>query len=293
MVIALNEKEEKTIQMLYDRGITNGVKAEHMKILDGQAARSLEPKLNEKVMKVLICTNSFVIDSVAATQALLQSATNNNAEVFFNFKANDFKYENSMFDITSERGEKISAKIIVNAAGHYADVVADLAGYPDFKQTTRRGEYAIVDKKFGGNYFKHIIFLTPTIHGKGVIIANNLQNDLLIGPTSENNVPKEDTRLTTKGALRKIFKIGKKISPTIGQFKNKVSYHYAGSRPIISETDDFLIVLKKHGVAVQATDSEQDDLEKILKEKYKTPIFVLNRIDQPVTGLVIFGKKGY
>jgi len=60
---------------------------------------------------------------------------------------------------------------------------------------------------------------------------------------------------------------------------------------IIDETDDFLIVLKKHGVAVQATDSEQDDLEKILKEKYKTPIFVLNRIDQPVTGLVIFGKN--
>jgi 23S rRNA pseudouridine1911/1915/1917 synthase len=60
---------------------------------------------------------------------------------------------------------------------------------------------------------------------------------------------------------------------------------------IIDDKEDFLIVLKKHGVAVQATDSEQDDLEKILKDKYKTPIFVLNRIDQPVTGLVIFGKN--
>ncbi|MBC7885944.1 MAG: RNA pseudouridine synthase [Saprospiraceae bacterium] len=60
---------------------------------------------------------------------------------------------------------------------------------------------------------------------------------------------------------------------------------------IIDETDDFLIVLKKYGVAVQATDAGQDDLEKILKEKYKSQIFVLNRIDQPVSGLVIFGKN--
>lgn len=60
---------------------------------------------------------------------------------------------------------------------------------------------------------------------------------------------------------------------------------------IIEETEDFIIVLKKYGVAVQATDSEQDDLEKILGKKYNTRIFVLNRIDQPVTGLVIFGKN--
>ncbi|MFZ1750581.1 MAG: RNA pseudouridine synthase [Saprospiraceae bacterium] len=59
----------------------------------------------------------------------------------------------------------------------------------------------------------------------------------------------------------------------------------------MDETDDFLIILKKHGVAVQATDAEQEDLEKILKSKYNTPIFVLNRIDQPVTGLVVFGKS--
>ncbi|MBK9733604.1 MAG: RNA pseudouridine synthase [Saprospiraceae bacterium] len=60
---------------------------------------------------------------------------------------------------------------------------------------------------------------------------------------------------------------------------------------VVDETEDFIMILKKYGLAVQATDSDKEDLETILKERYKTPIFVLNRIDQPVTGLVIFGKN--
>lgn len=60
---------------------------------------------------------------------------------------------------------------------------------------------------------------------------------------------------------------------------------------IIDETEDFVVVLKKHGIAVQATDNEKYDLETILNIKYNQNIFVLNRIDQPVTGIVIFGKN--
>jgi 23S rRNA pseudouridine1911/1915/1917 synthase len=59
---------------------------------------------------------------------------------------------------------------------------------------------------------------------------------------------------------------------------------------ILEENEHFLVVYKRNGIAVQATSQAQIDLEKILSEKYKKPIYVLNRIDQPVTGLVIFGK---
>src|SRR5690606_24724784 len=59
---------------------------------------------------------------------------------------------------------------------------------------------------------------------------------------------------------------------------------------IVDETDDFIIVYKKNGIAVQATDNEQLDLEKIFTEKYGV-VYVLNRIDQPVSGLVVFDKN--
>jgi len=60
---------------------------------------------------------------------------------------------------------------------------------------------------------------------------------------------------------------------------------------IIDETEDFIVVLKKSGIAVQVTDKTLDDLESILNKRFGIPLHVLNRIDQPVTGLVIFGKN--
>jgi 23S rRNA pseudouridine1911/1915/1917 synthase len=60
---------------------------------------------------------------------------------------------------------------------------------------------------------------------------------------------------------------------------------------IVAETEDFIIVDKRYGLAVQATDEIKLDLETILSLKYDHPIYVINRIDMPVSGLVIFGKN--
>jgi len=60
---------------------------------------------------------------------------------------------------------------------------------------------------------------------------------------------------------------------------------------IVDETEDFIVIIKKYGIAVQATNKEVYDLETVLNTKYKEPVYVLNRIDQPVSGIVIFGKN--
>ncbi|MEZ4910987.1 MAG: RNA pseudouridine synthase [Saprospiraceae bacterium] len=60
---------------------------------------------------------------------------------------------------------------------------------------------------------------------------------------------------------------------------------------ILDETDDFLIICKKSGIPVQATDKEKMDLETYLNKKVASKVYVLNRIDQPVSGLIIFGKN--
>lgn len=58
------------------------------------------------------------------------------------------------------------------------------------------------------------------------------------------------------------------------------------------ENEDFIIINKRYGLAVQATDSDvKIDLETILNKRYPHPVFVINRIDMPVSGLVIFGKN--
>lgn len=75
----------------------------------------------------------------------------------------------------------------------------------------------------------------------------------------------------------------------LNNFVSKTSFE--SNYDILDETDDFIVILKKNGIAVQVTDKDTDDLETILNTRYQEKVHVLNRIDQPVTGLVIFGKN--
>lgn len=239
LVLAFNEEEMKHIKMLYERGLTNGVLEQDMKILTKDEVIALEPNVNKEIFGALLCTSSWAIDPVRATYAFLGAAKQNGLETRTNAEVVGIKKDqNDEFEVSLKSGEKIKSKIIINAAGHYADEIAKLAGYPDFKQTTRRGQYRILSREQQG-IVKNICFMVPTIHGKGVVVAPMLDGRVLVGPTAENGVDKKDTRLVTSEMWDYIGKIGTKIIPSINLDKTEISL--AGSRPIDIETNDFII----------------------------------------------------
>src|SRR5262249_1752092 len=85
----------------------------------------------------------------------------------------------------------------------------------------------------------HILFMVPTIHGKGVIVAPMLDGHVLVGPTAEEGVAKEDTRLITMEKFEEVAKIAKKIIPALRT--ERTCFVFSGSRSICVETDDFWI----------------------------------------------------
>lgn len=238
LVLAFNEDEMKHVKMLYERGLTNGVLEQDMKILNKDEVIAIEPNVNKEVTGALLCTSSWAIDPVRASYAFLGVAKQNGTEIRTNSEVVGIKNVNDEFEITLKSGEKIKSKIIINAAGHYADEIAKLAGYPDFKQTTRRGQYRILSRE-QRDIVNNVCFMVPTIHGKGVIVAPMLDGRILVGPTAENGVDKKDTRLITSEMWDYIGKIGKKIIPSIDLDKTEISI--AGSRPIDIESNDFII----------------------------------------------------
>ncbi|MDE5767142.1 MAG: type 2 glycerol-3-phosphate oxidase [Malacoplasma sp.] len=242
LIIAFDEKEMEHVHMLYERGLTNGVLASDMKILSKQELLNREPNLNPNVAGALLCTSSWAIDPVQASLAFLAVAEKNGATLRKNSQVTDILSLDDEFEITVNYEEKIKTKYIINAAGHYADSIAELAGYPDFRQTTRRGEYRILDRSQSG-IVNSICFMVPTIHGKGVIVAPMLDGHVLVGPTAEEGVDKEDTRLVTKEKFEYIGEIGKKIIPSIDMSKTIMTL--AGSRPIDIKTNDFVIQFAK------------------------------------------------
>jgi glycerol-3-phosphate dehydrogenase len=85
----------------------------------------------------------------------------------------------------------------------------------------------------------HILFMVPTIHGKGVIVSPMLDGHVLVGPTAEEGIAKEDTRLITMEKFEEVAAIAKKIIPALKT--ERTCFVFSGSRSICVETDDFWI----------------------------------------------------
>ncbi|ATZ18427.1 glycerol-3-phospate oxidase [Williamsoniiplasma somnilux] len=236
-VVAFNKEEMKHVYMLYDRGLINGLKKSELEIIDAQELQKREPNISKEAVGALVCNSSIAIDPVELTKVLFKNAIKNGVDLMLDSKVQAIVKNGTNYEIKNNK-ETISAPIIINVAGHYADVISEMAGYPEFKLVARRGEYRILEKTEEG-IVNSVVFMVPTIHGKGVIVAPMLDGHVMVGPTAEENIAKDDTRLITKAKFDSIGSIGKKLIPNLRI--EKTCMVYSGSRPIEPTTNDFWI----------------------------------------------------
>lgn len=254
LVIGFNKEEMHEINKLYQRGLENGVKAEDLKILTHDELIKRQPHVNPKALGALLCTSSWAIDPSKATWALFGASQQNGVEIKKEAKVTDVKQVNNVFEITINDDEVIEAVNVVNAAGHYADIIAKKADQSDFKLVARRGEYRVLSHS-QAHLVNAIYFMVPTIHGKGVIVAPLLDGRVLVGPTAQENVAKNETRLVTPKMYDLIGKIGKQLIPKLDLTQTEMTL--SGSRPIDPVSKDFIIGYGKnhHFINVAGTKS--------------------------------------
>ena len=243
IVLAFNDVEKTELHKLYDQGITNGLKADELEILSREQCLALEPNLNPAVVAGLLCTSSHSVDPVILTNKLVESALVNGARLFLGNRVTGITKVGEEFRVETvnhhSQVQNYKARFIVNAAGHYADVIAGMINDKDFSLRTRRGQYRILEKTERHMINDHILFMVPTIHGKGVIVAPILDGHVLVGPTAEEGIAKEDTRLITMEKFEEVAAIAKKIIPALKT--ERTCFVFSGSRSICVETDDFWI----------------------------------------------------
>lgn len=242
LVLAFNQEEDQAIKNLYLRGLKNGLLKSELKILKPKELLNLEPNLNPKITSGLICTSSYIVDPVMLTYSLWARAKANKAQLFLNHQVIAIKKIEQGFSVQALINNKevtFFANQVINAAGHYADQVAQMIDAQNFHLKTRRGQYCILEKTEAKMINNHVIFLIPSKVGKGVIVAPMPDGHILVGPTAEDNVAKEDTRLVDLSLIPKIQALGQKIIPKLNI--NRISKIQSGSRPISQETDDFVI----------------------------------------------------
>ena len=238
LVLAFNQHELQDAKMLYKRGLANKVPKQFMQLINRNEVIKQEPNINKNVVGALLCTSSWIIDPVKATLALIGGAHKNGVTYQKQATVTAIKKTTNGFLVTINNQNQILTKNIINAAGHYADEMAKMVGHKKLKQVARRGEYRILSKS-EHKVVNSICFMMPTIHGKGVLVAPMVDGRILVGPTSEEGIAKEDTNLVTREKFDLIAKIGKHIIPNLKIERTEIIN--AASRPIDITTRDFVI----------------------------------------------------
>ncbi len=240
LVLGYNEKDRKTINELYERGIKNGV--EKLRIIGKEELKEIEPNVSDDAILALYAPTGAIVCPYELTVAAVGNAMDNGAELKRNFKVSDITECCGVYEITSSSGESVRCRYVINAAGVFADEIARLAGDASFSINPRRGEYILLDKECGG-FVSKTIFKTPDEMGKGILVSPTVDGNLLFGPTSEDIRDKTDNS-TTKIGLENV------ISASRTEVKNpdfsKSITSFCGLRAVGS-TGDFIINSPKRG----------------------------------------------
>ena len=237
LVVAFSEEEIGTLEDLKARGEKNGV--EGLKIVDRDELRAMEKNISEDALAALYAPTGGIVCPYELTIAAIGNAMDNGAKLFTDFEASDIERTNGGYIVRATDGEAVEGKIIVNCAGLGSGKIAALCG-DEIKIGGRKGEYILLDRE-SGDFVNHTLFFTPTKLGKGILVTQTVDDNVLLGPTAEE-MQTPDTATTAEG-LRFVQEKVRKMCKNPPLFNTITSF--AGVRAY-SDRHDFIIEESKN-----------------------------------------------
>ncbi len=196
LVLAFSEEDKEHLNLLYNRGIKNGIPG--MKILNQEEVFKMEPNVSKEVVAALYAPTAGVTGPWEVTIKLLENAAINGVEVETDAKVEKIEKLAEGYKIILADGREYETKVVVNAAGLYADEINNMVSNKKIKITPRAGEYYLLDK-VQGTLVNNVVFQCPTKVGKGVLVAPTAHGNLIVGPTATLSDDKEYVGNTLTG----------------------------------------------------------------------------------------------
>lgn len=232
-VVAFDEESKSVLEELYKKGIANGV--DGMAIISGDEARNEEPYLSNEVKYALKIPTSGIVSPYEMTIAYAENAFVNGVKFEFEKEVVSIKKDKNL-KVVCQDGSEYEAKVVINAAGVYADVINNMICNEKFNIVARKGEYCLLDKAYG--YFTHTtLFQTPTKMGQGILVAPTTHGNILVGPTAKDIEGKENVATTFDG-LNEAWNKALLTIPTLN--KRGIITQFSGLRAH-DDQDDFII----------------------------------------------------
>lgn len=235
MVICFDEAEKGGLVELYNRGKTNGVGG--MYIVEGnEEIKKLEPHVSEKAVAALVIPSGGIVSPYEMAVAYAENAAENGVEFCFEQEVTAIRKLSDGFEVVCANGKSYQAKVVVNCAGVYADVINNMVCEEKLHITARKGDYVLMDKTCG-YIADHTLFQLPTKMGKGILVTPTTHGNILVGPTATDVEDKDDVN-TTAAELNDAFN---KATITVPELSRRnIITQFSGLRAHL-DGDDFVI----------------------------------------------------
>lgn len=198
------------------------------------------PNVNDAIQWALHLPSAGVTSPYKMTVAYAENAVMNGAEIALNTAALSIEKEGGqILSVTTNKG-RIYPKVVINAAGTFADIIADMAGDQFYTIHPRKGEIALLDRKTGK--YLNAILGKPTISlhkqkSKGGGLIRTPEGNLLIGPNNYEVEEREDYS-TNRGTLEAMLSKQLPLIPALK--RSDVITYFAGTRASTYK-EDFII----------------------------------------------------
>ena len=234
LVIGFTDEDRETVELLYRRGVANGVKG--LRVLNAEELHALEPNVSKNAICALHAPTGSIVCPYELTIASVGNAMDNGASLLLDFEVVGIEDGKDAFTIKAADGRAVTAKYIINAAGLYADAIAAMVGDTSYTVHARRGEYVLLDKE-SGSLIQNTIFRTPSKMGKGILVSPTVDGNLITGPTSVDIGEKANKATTAEGLAHVMRETRENVD---GVMYNQTITSFCGLRAVGS-TGDFII----------------------------------------------------
>lgn len=201
LVVCTKDQDREGLNSLLEKGLANGVP--DLRIIERDELLEMEPNLSDDVTCALFAPTGGIVCPFHMTMAFAENAYTNGVEFYLNTNVNSIEkcgetYKISATHTDSKEDEIFEAKVVINAAGVYADVFNNMVSEHKLHITARKGEYCLLDKT-AGTHVSHTIFQLPSKMGKGVLVTPTVHGNLLVGPTAVDVEDKDAINTTSEG----------------------------------------------------------------------------------------------
>jgi glycerol-3-phosphate dehydrogenase len=230
LLVAWNEEQREAFPGIVEGAHENGYEA--IRELSTEELYRREPHLGPGATGALEVPGEGIVCPFTTPLAFATEAVLNGCELRRNAPVTRIERVEEGFRLEAG-GEAMTTRYLVNAAGQHADELHRQLGRDDLTITPRRGELIVFDK-LARSLLRHIILAVPTGTTKGVLVAPTVFGNILLGPTAEDVVHKEDTSSTAEG-LAYLRSEGRRIVPEL--LAHEVTAVYVGLRTATDDPD--------------------------------------------------------